>query len=216
LAPEGGAHQSIIAPLIGLGQPGLTMFEPAFVDELAGDPRWSFDHLQQEEGGGSVYLRLSTRPIEQPKRALDQAQVTAGAYWLREPAPGAEIAVVAAGAVLPEAVEAVARLGELHAKIGLLAVTSADRLHAGWLAEPGASAIDRLLGPLARDAVLATVIDGHPATLSWMGAVRGQRIAALGVDRFGQSGDIPDLYGYYGLDAEAIAAAVERTLRRPR
>ena len=63
--------------------------------------------------------------------------------------------------------------------------------------------------------MLATVIDGHPATLSWMGAVRGQRIAPLGVDRFGQSGDIPDLYGYYGLDAEAIAAAVERTLRRP-
>jgi len=216
LAPEGGAHQSIIAPLIGLGQPGLTMFEPAFVDELAAILRWSFDNLQEEEGGGSVYLRLSTRPIEQPKRALDEAQVTAGAYWLREPAPGSELAVIAAGAVLPEAIEAVARLGELHAKIGLLAVTSADRLHAGWLAEPGGSAIDRLLAPLARDAVLATVIDGHPATLSWMGAVRGQRIAPLGVECFGQSGDIPDLYGYYGLDAAAIAAAVERTLRRPR
>ena len=139
LAPEGGAHQSIIAPLIGLGQPGLTMFEPAFVDELAAILRWSFDHLQQEEGGGSVYLRLSTRPIEQPKRALDEAQVTTGAYWLREPAPGAEIAVIATGAVLPEAIEAVARLGERHAKIGLLAVTSADRLHAGWLNEPGTS-----------------------------------------------------------------------------
>jgi len=216
LAPEGGAHQSIIAPLIGLGQPGLTMFEPAFVDELAAILRWSFDHLQQADGGGSVYLRLSTRPIEQPKRALDEAQVTTGAYWLREPAPGAEIAVIAAGALLPEAIEGVARLGERHAKIGLLAVTSADRLHAGWLAEPGSAAIDRLLAPLARDAVLATVIDGHPATLSWMGAVRGQRIAPLGVERFGQSGDLPDLYGYYGLDAEAIAAAVERTLRRPR
>jgi pyruvate dehydrogenase E1 component len=213
LAPEGGAHQSVIAPLIGLGQPGLTMFEPAFVDELAAILRWSFAHMQEEEGG-SVYLRLSTRPVEQPKRALDEAGVTAGAYWLRAPAPGSEIAVIATGAVLPEAIEAVARLGEAHAKIGLLAITSADRLHAGWLDAPGSSVIDRLLAPLARDAVLATVIDGHPATLSWMGAVRGQRISPLGVTRFGQSGDIPDLYRYYGLDAEAIATAVERTLVR--
>ncbi|HEX7201002.1 MAG TPA: transketolase, partial [Dongiaceae bacterium] len=211
LAPEGGAHQSVIAPLIGLGQPGLTMFEPAFVDELAAILRWSFAHMQEEEGG-SVYLRLSTRPVEQPKRALDEVGVAAGAYWLRAPAPGSEIAVIATAAVLPEAIEAVARLGEAHAKIGLLAVTSADRLHAGWLAAPGSSVIDGLLAPLARDAVLATVIDGHPATLSWLGAVRGQRIAPLGVARFGQSGDLPDLYRYYGLDAEAIAAAVERTL----
>ena len=87
----------------------------------------------------------------------------------------------------------------------------------GWLAEPGGSMHrSRCSAPLARDAALVTVIDGHPATFSWIGAVRGQRIAPLGVDRFGQSGDIPDLYGYYGLDAEAIAAAVERTLRRPR
>jgi pyruvate dehydrogenase E1 component len=117
--------------------------------------------------------------------------------------------------VLPEAIEAVARLGEAHAKIGLLAVTSADRLHAGWLEAPGSSVIDRLLAPLARDAVLAAVIDGHPATLSWLGAVRGQRIAPLGVTHFGQSGDLADLYRYYGLDAEAITAAVERTLVRP-
>jgi pyruvate dehydrogenase E1 component len=116
---------------------------------------------------------------------------------------------------LPEAIEAVARLGEHHAKIGLLAVTSADRLHAGWLAAPGESVIDRLLAPLARDAVLASVIDGHPATLSWLGAVRGQRIAPLGVSSFGQSGDIPDLYDYYGLDADSIAAAIEQTLIRP-
>jgi pyruvate dehydrogenase E1 component len=213
LAPEGGAHQSIIAPLIGLGQPGLTMFEPAFVDELAALLSWSFDHMQQADGG-SVYLRLSTRPIEQPKRALDEAAVSAGGYWLREPVPGAEIALVATGPVMPEAIEAVARLGERHARTGLLAVTSADRLHAGWIDEPGASHIDRLLAPLARDAGLVSIIDGHPATLSWIGAVRGQRIQPLGVGEFGQSGDIPDLYRYYGLDAEAIEAAVEKTLRR--
>ena len=213
LAPEGGAHQSIIAPLIGLGQPGLTMFEPAFVDELAACMAWSFGHMQAPDGG-SVYLRLSTRPLEQPKRSLDQGQVAAGGYWLREPAPGSEIAVIASGAVMPEAIEAVARLGERHARIGLLNLTSASRLHADWLAEPGNSAIDRLLAPLARDAALVTVIDGHPATLSWLGAVRGQRIAPLGVKTFGQSGDIQDLYAAYGLDAQAIEAAAERTLAR--
>jgi pyruvate dehydrogenase E1 component len=213
LAPEGGAHQSVIAPLIGLGQPGLTMFEPAYVDELAAILAWSFDHLQREDGG-SVYLRLSTRPIEQPRRTFDAAQAISGGYWLRPPAPGAEIAVIAAGALLTEAIEAVARLGERHAGIGLLAVTSADRLHADWIAAPGASRIDGLLAPLGRDAVLASVIDGHPAVLSWIGAVRGQRIQPLGVERFGQSGDIPDLYAAYGLDAAAIEAAVEKTLRR--
>jgi pyruvate dehydrogenase E1 component len=215
LAPEGGAHQSVIAPLIGLGQPGLTMFEPSFVDELAVVMAWALDHMQRPDGG-SVYLRLSTRPLEQPKRRLDSATVTAGGYWIREPSPGAEIAVVATGAVMPEAIEAVAKLGERHARIGLLSVTSADRLHAGWIAEPGQSHIDRLLAPLARDAALVTVIDGHPATLSWLGAVRGQRIQPLGVASFGQSGDIPDLYAAYGLDAAAIEAAAERTLARRR
>jgi pyruvate dehydrogenase E1 component len=213
LAPEGGAHQSVIAPLIGLGQPGLAMFEPAFVDELAAIMRWALGHMQAPDGG-SVYLRLSTRPLEQPKRALDEAAVVAGGYWLRAPAPGAEVALVAAGALLPEAIEAVAWLGERHPGVGLLAVTSADRLHAGWLAAPGDSQIDRLLAPLARDAALVSVIDGHPATLSWIGAVRGQRIAPLGVDRFGQSGDLADLYAAYGLDAVAIEGAAERTLAR--
>ncbi len=215
LAPEGGAHQSVIAPLIGLGQPGLTMFEPGFVDELAVVMAWALDHMQRPDGG-SVYLRLSTRPLEQPRRRLDGASVTAGGYWIREPSAGAEIAVVATGAVMPEAIEAVAKLGERHARIGLLSVTSADRLHAGWIAEPGQSHIDRLLAPLARDAVLVSVIDGHPATLSWLGAVHGQRIQPLGVASFGQSGDIPDLYGAYGLDAAAIEAAAERTLARRR
>src|SRR5678815_2706022 len=90
-APEGGAHQSIYTPLIGMGQPHLTMFEPAHVDELAEVLRWSFEHLQDDEGG-SVYLRLSTRPIAQPERDMtgDLAKaVLEGAYWLVSPGPGA-------------------------------------------------------------------------------------------------------------------------------
>jgi pyruvate dehydrogenase E1 component len=213
LAPEGGAHQSIVTPLIGLGQPGLTMFEPAFVDELQAIMGWSLAHLQREDGG-SVYLRLSTRTLEQPRRKLDAALATQGGYWLRPPGEQAELAIVAIGAVAPEAIDAVARLGARHARIGLLIVTSTDRLHRGWLEAPGSSIIDQLLRPLARDAALVTVTDGHPATLSWLGAVRGHRIASLGVSEFGQSGDIPDLYAAYGIDADAIAAAAEAALNR--
>ena len=213
LAPEGGAHQSIVTPLIGLGQPGLTMFEPAFVDELAAIMGWAFDHLQREDGG-SVYLRLSTRAIEQPRRRLDPALATQGGYWLRAPGEQAELAVIASGAVAPEAIEAVARLGARHPRIGLMIATSADLLHRGWLERPGGSVIDTLLKPLARDAALVTVGDAHPAMLSWLGAVRGQRIAPLGVSTFGQSGDIPDLYAAYGIDADAIAAAAEAALNR--
>ena len=222
LAPEGGAHQSIGTPLIGLAQDGLAAFEPAFVDELAVLLRWSFQHLQ-DEAGGSVYLRLSTRPLAQPARAIDNglaADVIAGGYWLLPPAPGAELAVAYQGAVAADAITAHEALSEDIPGAGLLAVTSADRLHADWLAglrEGRDSHVARLLAPLAEDAALVTVIDGHPATLSWLGAVSRQRVQPLGVEHFGQSGDIPDLYRLYGLDADAIIdAAAQALLERMR
>jgi pyruvate dehydrogenase E1 component len=215
LAPEGGAHQSIATPLIGMAQDGLAAFEPAFVDELAQLLRWSFAHLQAEDGG-SVYFRLSTRPVEQPRRAVDAdlaADIIAGGYWLKPPAAGAELAIAYVGAVAPEALAAHEALLEDIPGAGLLAVTSADRLHSGWLAgsrrgEP--SHAGRLLAPLAPDAALITILDGHPATLSWLGAVARHRVHPLGVDHFGQSGDIPDLYRVYGLDADAILDAAAR------
>jgi pyruvate dehydrogenase E1 component len=209
LAPEGGAHQSINTPLVGMGQAGLTYFEPAFVDELSTVMAWSLRHMQAEEGG-SVYLRLSTRPLAQPQRDLAADDVIAGAYWLREPAPGAELAIAYAGAVAPEAIEAHAQILEDIPGAGLLAVTSPDRLHDGWRAAMGSrdpSHIERLLAKLSPEAGLITVIDGHPATLSWLGAVRRHRVRALGVDHFGQSGDIQDLYRLYGLDVDAILDA---------
>jgi pyruvate dehydrogenase E1 component len=216
LAPEGGAHQSASEPLIGLAQAGLSSFEPAFVDELGVLMRWGFEHMQAD-AGGSVYLRLSTRPLDQPKRQIDAglaASIIAGAYWLVEPLPGAELAIVCSGAVTPEALAAHEALREDVPGAGLLAVTSADRLHADWLASRASSGrrshIAELLAPLAREAGLVTVVDAHPATLSWLGGVAQHRIYPLGVDRFGQSGDIPDLYRAYGLDADAILDAAAR------
>ena len=218
LAPEGGAHQSVITPLIGIAQGKLTSFEPAFVDEVAEIMRWSFGHMQAEDGG-SVYLRLSTRSIDQPQRAMTEdlcADLLAGAYWQVPPAPDAELAIIYCGAVAPEAAQAHGQIVEDIPGAGLMAVPSADLLHAGWLAARKARGvsgprprahIERLLAPLSADASLVTVIDGHPATLSWLGAVAKHRVYPLGVEGFGQSGSIPELYRVYGIDTEAIVDA---------
>ncbi|HVO15377.1 MAG TPA: 1-deoxy-D-xylulose-5-phosphate synthase N-terminal domain-containing protein [Alphaproteobacteria bacterium] len=228
LAPEGGAHQSITTPLIGLSQPGLTAFEPAFADELAVILEWAFAHLQAEDGG-SVYLRLSTRSLEQiqrPRTPELAAGIVDGAYWLRAPAPGADLAIVYTGAVAPEAIEAHRQVAEEVPGAGLLAVTSAGRLHAGWQEarraraagrSDAAAPIETLLGALAPDAGLVTVTDGHPGALSWLGAVAQHPTAPLGVEHFGQSGDIEDLYRLHGLDSESILDAVaELYVRRAR
>jgi pyruvate dehydrogenase E1 component len=219
LAPEGGAHQSIATTLIGMGQDKLVYFEPAFVDELSAIMAWGFAFMQDPDGA-SIYLRLSTRPIAQIPRALSAGFTSAiidGAYWLVPPAEDAELALVYCGAMAPEAIEAHRQIVEDIPGAGLLAITSPDRLHADWRADPEAAHIRRLLVPLAADASLVTVIDGHPATLSWLGAVRGQRVRSLGVEHFGQSGDLPDLYRRYGLDSDAIIdAAASACLARHR
>ena len=62
-----------------------------------------------------------------------------------------------------------------------------------------------LLAPLAADAALVTVLDGHPGDAVLARApFAGHRVRALGVDRFGQSADIPDLYRLHGVDAGGI------------
>jgi pyruvate dehydrogenase E1 component len=215
LAPEGGAHQSIGEPLIGLAQPGLVSFEPAYADELAVLLRWAFEEIQREDGE-SVYFRLSTRPVEQPARKIAadlKEAIIAGAYWLREPAEGAELAIAYCGAVAPEALAAHRELAEDIPDAGLLAITSPDRLHRDWRAARAAgeaSVAERLLVRLRPGAALVTVGDLHPAALSWLGAVAGNRIVPMGVDRFGQSGDIPDLYEAYHIDTGAILDAAAR------
>ncbi len=214
LAPEGGAHQSIGSPLIGMSQPGLDSYEPAFADETAVLMAHAFGQIQAEEGA-STYLRLSTRVITQPERTDDawRQGVVNGAYWLRPPAPGARLAIVYAGALAPEALAAFEAVLEDEPGAGLLAVTSADVLHRDWTqagrsrwtdGKPRISTVETLLAPLSRDAGLVTVIDGAPSTLSWLGSVRGMRLRALGLETFGQSGDLPDLYAKYRLDADAI------------
>ena len=221
LAPEGGAHQSIATPLIGMAQDGLASFEPAYVDELRAILAWSFDYVQREatekkagtseggmgggtwereESGGSVYLRLSTRPLDQISRTLSPEQthdIIQGAYWLRRPEPGTEVVIAYTGALAPEAIEAAGLLAEDRRGVGVLAITSADRLSAGWHAAQRArerghrqaiSHIEGLMENVPRDAGIVTLIDGHPETLWWIGSVYGHRVRALVVESFGQSG----------------------------
>ena len=234
LAPEGGAHQSIVEPLIGIGQDGLAAFEPAFVDELAVILAFALDYIQKDGGGelsernwlrdetgGSVYLRLSTRPVEQIKREMTaelRQAIVDGAYWLRKPGPNCQVVVAYTGAVAPEAIQAVGLMAEDRRDVGLLAVTSADRLNAGWAAawrarERGLvharSHIERLFGGLPPHCGIVSVLDGHPATLAWLGAVDGHRVRPLGVEHFGQTGSIAELYRHYGIDTHAIIAAAE-------
>ena len=243
LAPEGGAHQSIGSPLIGMSQDGLAAFEPAFVDELAVIMEWAFAYMQKDgegdpdertwlrdETGGSVYLRLTTKPLEQPgTRVNDDFRQGAidGAYWLRKPGPNCTVVIAYQGAVADEAIAAAGMLGDSRRDIGVLAVTSADRLNAGWMAaqrdrargNPDATShIETLLADLPATCAIVTVIDGHPATLSWIGAVQGHKTIPHGVEHFGQTGTIGDLYRHFRIDRHSIVQSISGLTvgRRPR
>src|SRR4051794_27499675 len=221
LGPEGGAHQSINPPLIALGQPGLRHYEPAYADELAAMIEQAF-RLIDDPAGESTYLRLSTRNIRQIERNGDSWRegALAGGYCLREPGPDAEAAIVAMGAVMPEALAAWQELGEDLPGLGLLAITSPDLLHRGWTAAQAArwngerrpSHIEQLLSVLGPNAGLVTIADAAPASLSWLGGVLGHRVAPLGVEKFGQTGSLAELYSAYRLDSEAITEAAAEIL----
>jgi pyruvate dehydrogenase E1 component len=233
LAPEGGAHQSIGTPLIGMSQDGLAAFEPAFADELSVIMNWAFDYMQRDgeqdpdertwlrdETGGSVYLRLTTNPIEQPGPRPDpewKQGAVDGGYWLRKPGPNCEVVIAYQGGVAPEAIKAAGHLAGKRRDVGVLAVTSADRLNAGWTAAQrtrargiadAVSCVERLMHDLPQHCTIITVIDGHPATLAWLGSVAGHRTVPLGVEHFGQTGTIGDLYRHFGIDAQGILEKV--------
>jgi pyruvate dehydrogenase E1 component len=178
--------------------------------------------LIDDPNGESTYLRLSTRTIRQVERSGDQWRkgALAGGYWLREPGANAEAAIVAMGAVMPEALAAWEELREDIPGLGLLAVTSPDLLHRGWTQAQAtrwqgtreASHVERLLSQLGRNAGLVTIADAAPASLSWLGGVLGQRVAPLGVEKFGQTGSLADLYAAYRLDGDAITEGVAELL----
>lgn len=218
LAPEGGAHQSFNTQLIGMAQPNLLSFEPAYSDELACIMQWSLENMQKPDGC-STYMRLSTRPIEQAQRDVTAdltKQIIDGAYWREPPGDNSSLAIIYIGVMAPEALKAYQELSEEMPEVGLLAVTSADKLYADWQQakkerqqgnKHAISHIEKLLLSLSSNAGLVTVVDGYPTTLTWLGGVLGHRVEGLGVTSFGQSGDSIDLYEHYRVDANAILDA---------
>lgn len=136
---------------------------------------------------------------------------------MREPGPNCEVVIAYQGAVAPEEIRAAGMIGRGRRDVAVLGITSADRLNAGWTAAQRArsrgnpeaeSHIERLLSVLPRHCHLITVFDGHPATLAWLGSVHGHRTIPLGVEHFGQTGTIGDLYRHYGIDAASIVEKV--------
>jgi pyruvate dehydrogenase E1 component len=218
LAPEGGAHQSITTPSIGIEQPGCVSYEPAF----ATDTEWcllaSLGQLGKP-GGSSAYLRLSTRPVSQKlagiptdpaARERRRRQVVAGAYPLRR-AEHPKVTIAAMGALVPEALAAAERLEAAGTPADVVCVTSPGLLFRALRARQGLHSgeswiLDQAF-PAARATPLVTVLDGHPHTLAFLATVNHVPLAALGVAQFGQSGSIEDLYRYNGIDTESIIRA---------
>jgi pyruvate dehydrogenase E1 component len=219
LAPEGGAHQSIKTPSIGLEQPGCVAFEPAFAVEVEWILLDSISRLGRLDGTSS-YLRLSTRPVDQTladvpidpaARERRRRQVLAGAYRLRSSAQRPMVTLVGMGAMITEALQAADRLSLNGIAADVVCVTSPGRLFDAVQARRGVGdapcwILDQVL-PAERSAPMVTVMDGHPHTLAFLASVNAVNNAALGVTKFGQSGGLDEVYRYHGIDTDSIVRA---------
>jgi pyruvate dehydrogenase E1 component len=234
LAPEGGAHQSTVTPSLGIELPGLRSYEPVFGREVVWTLLEGIRGCLEPGDGFSSYLRLGTRPIDQSLADPVEARlgvdgwrraVLAGGYRLLEAASATEplppgspvVEVVASGSIVPEAVAAVRTLHREEIAANLIVVTSAERLaagqHGGRLTALRTGRRDDvghlgvLIPPAERHAPIVTVADAASHALSFVGGAFGAPVVPLGVDTFGQSGAIPDLYAASGIDADHIVEA---------
>jgi len=219
LAPEGGAHQSISTPSVGLEQPGCVAWEPAFGQDL----EWTLLHALACLGrphGTSAYFRLSTRSIDQglarvpedpAAREARRKGVLAGGYRLQEADAPPDVTLVGVGAIMPEVCAAADELEASGIAVDVVCLTSAALIFRAMRVRQGlARGDDSVLGelfPPERAAPIVSVLDGHPHTLAFLGAIRSVPMAPLGVSDFGQSGDIQDLYAYFNIDADSIVGA---------
>lgn len=216
LAPEGGAHQSITTPSIGLEQPGCVAWEPAFGQDL----EWCFLEAVRHvgvPGGTSAYFRLSTRPIdpalarvpEEPAAHEHRRRLAVrGGY--RIPVHDADadaVTLVGVGALMPEVIRAAESLGRAGVPAGVVCLTSPDLVFRAVQGEAGGADLLATLFPPGAGAPLVTILDGHPHTLAFLAAVRGDRIRCLGVSQFGQSSSVEDAYRLHGIDVDSIVHA---------
>ena len=226
LAPEGGAHQSISTPSIGLEQPGCTAWEPAFAQDL----EWCMLEAMGQighEGGRSAYFRLSTRPLDQALAAVPadefmlerrRQHVVSGGYRLTDHDPAEDkVTLVGVGAMMPEVMEAAARLEGMGVRAGVVCLTSPDLVFEALQlrnsrAEASRNIVDTLF-PRHAPRPMVTVQDGHPHTLSFLAGARGDRVICLGVKEFGQSSSLEDAYRIHGIDADSILDAALGMIR---
>lgn len=218
LAPEGGAHQSIKTPSIGIEQPECVAYEPAFVVDVEWTLLAAMSQLGRP-GGKSAYLRLSTRPVDQKlaqvpedpaARERRRRQVVAGAYHLRA-ADDPHVAIVTMGALTPEALAAADRLLVQGVRADVVCVTSPGLLFDALQARRGSGdaptwILDQVF-PADRAVPMVTVLDGHPHTLAFLAGVNQVKASHLGVSRFGQAGDLESVYRYHGIDTDSIVRA---------
>ncbi|HCK78898.1 MAG TPA: pyruvate dehydrogenase [Actinobacteria bacterium] len=233
LAPEGGAHQSTITASIGLELPGVTFIEPAYLGALDWLLCDSVQRIAAGESDSSAYFRLSTRPLDQAPfeaaraRLTDKVlrrQVLAGGYRLHDAhaanpdllandAPVVHLA--ASGAVLPEVLEAAAELADEGVAAHIVDITSLDRLYTAWrggltagvrsASVPAYPLILRELFP--QKAPIVTVHDAASHAMAWLGSAMGVPTVPLGVDKFGQSGTVAELYSIFDLTPGSIVNA---------
>ncbi len=223
LSPEGGAHQSVITPGIGVALPAIAYYEPAFALEVEWILLDALRSLLDRERGESLYLRLSTKPVDQslapaPGPEYRRAVLNGGyrlidargdAGW--DPEENA-VHLFAAGVMVPEAVEAARALRAEGIFASVFVVTSPDKLYRG-LRDPRPY-LEELVTAEEEGVPVVSVQDGHSHGLAFLGSALGVPQQALGVDGFGQSGSRRDLYGHYGIDAPAITRAALTLLGR--
>ena len=235
LSTEGGAHQGLITPSLGINTPGITYFEPAFAREV----EWIMLDAVRSIGcgqGESYLLRLSTKPVDQTlfpetdqNREALRDSVLSGAYRYRS-APSDSEAILnlfAVGAMADEAIGSIEPLEREGIGVNLFIVTSPDLLYrrladASSAEQSGEDSGQwdptRLLDDSSIGKPVLSVIDGHPHAMSFLGAALDCPSSTLGVESFGQSGSRADIYRHFGVDAQGIYEAglglVDRWRRR--
>lgn len=238
LSREGGAHQSFITPSIGMEMPNLVYYEPCFGQEVEWILLASLRNLLDRQRGKSVYLRLSTVPIDQSlfpgqvrvdDEELLSQDVLRGGYRIVDYRNGPEYRteenvanIFACGVMTPVAIEASEILVQRGMHANVVNVTSPDLLYRGWkdvsrvrakrTATRSSCHLERLIPDQERKCPIITVMDGHSHALAFLGSVFGTRTVPLGVDEFGQTGSREELYEHYGISVSSIVEAVQSAL----
>ena len=217
LSHEGGAHQSIITPNIGISQPNLTYYEPSFADELNFLFFWALEHIQKKDGT-SIYFRLSTKKLIQPNRKLskkDQIEIVSGCYWLEAPKTKNPIILICTGVIVGEVEKMRKEIIDEELDLGILIATSPDKLYEDWMNSKknnSHSHIEKTLKSINRNSPIISIIDAHSSSLAWVGSVLGHKVYPMGINKFGQSGDLNEIYSYTNIDFKSIIDRIAKSI----